>query len=192
MVGKPCGCGFHARPSQLIISTTWSPWGTGHDRGRAEPDSAGQGSPRTRCRQGLGAPNAAPELPATPSAGMRPTAWQRSSQPTIRPASSRRSGGTKNSCGYCSARAPSRTRPPRKKTSRPWLRPPGGWRRTSSTGPSAGGGKRLKSSSSPAPPPARSGPTTPASNASRTARGYRNPGNYKSVILMRSAVRTAA
>lgn len=26
----------------------------------------------------------------------------------------------------------------------------------------------------------------------RTARGYRNPGNYKSVILMRSAVRTAA
>jgi transposase len=26
----------------------------------------------------------------------------------------------------------------------------------------------------------------------RTARGYRNPANYKSVILMRSAVRTAA
>jgi transposase len=26
----------------------------------------------------------------------------------------------------------------------------------------------------------------------RTARGYRNPGNYKSIILMRSAVRTAA
>jgi hypothetical protein len=25
-----------------------------------------------------------------------------------------------------------------------------------------------------------------------TARGYRNPGNYKSVILMTSAVRTAA
>lgn len=26
----------------------------------------------------------------------------------------------------------------------------------------------------------------------RTARGYRNPANYKSVVLMRSAVRTAA
>lgn len=29
-------------------------------------------------------------------------------------------------------------------------------------------------------------------NLKRTARGYRNPDNYKSIILMSSAVRTAA
>ena len=33
---------------------------------------------------------------------------------------------------------------------------------------------------------------TAIKNIKRTARGYRNPGNYKSVILLRSAVRTAA
>nr|WP_307097753.1 transposase [Arthrobacter sp. V1I9] len=33
---------------------------------------------------------------------------------------------------------------------------------------------------------------TAIKNIKRTARGYRNPANYKSVILLRSAVRTAA
>ncbi|WP_425256450.1 transposase [Pseudarthrobacter sp. J47] len=33
---------------------------------------------------------------------------------------------------------------------------------------------------------------TAIKNIKRTARGYRNPSNYKSVILLRSAVRTAA
>jgi transposase len=33
---------------------------------------------------------------------------------------------------------------------------------------------------------------TAIKNIKRTARGYRNPDNYKSVILLRSAVRTAA
>jgi hypothetical protein len=33
---------------------------------------------------------------------------------------------------------------------------------------------------------------TAIKNFKRTARGYRNPGNYKSAILMRSAARTAA
>ncbi|WP_256249594.1 transposase [Pseudarthrobacter sp. R1] len=34
--------------------------------------------------------------------------------------------------------------------------------------------------------------STAIKNIKRTARGYRNPANYKSVILLRSAVRTAA
>jgi transposase len=33
---------------------------------------------------------------------------------------------------------------------------------------------------------------TAIKNIKRTARGYRNPANYKSVILLRSAARTAA
>ncbi|WPU08589.1 transposase [Pseudarthrobacter oxydans] len=33
---------------------------------------------------------------------------------------------------------------------------------------------------------------TAIKNIKRTARGYRNPANYKSIILLRSAVRTAA
>jgi hypothetical protein len=33
---------------------------------------------------------------------------------------------------------------------------------------------------------------TAIKNIKRTTRGYRNPSNYKSVILLRSAVRTAA
>ncbi|MFB8370965.1 transposase [Pseudarthrobacter sp. NPDC055928] len=33
---------------------------------------------------------------------------------------------------------------------------------------------------------------TAIKNTKRTARGYRNPANYKSILLLRSAVRTAA